>query len=167
MSDFSRGSIKLRVQWIYTLRALVDYDILLSQRRLASIIFKKAGMAVQLEFAISSDERKYKTLDQLTGGHIAKLAKLQKKAEKRAAKRDGKRREIQMVKSKMKKQGERVFKRTDTVDSIGVVKETLKTTRNRYFYALHFQTVESKRNRSSSGDGGHSTGPFSFSLHFT
>ena len=65
MSDFSRGSIKLRVQWIYTLRALVDYDILLSQRRLASIIFKKAGMAVQLEFAISSDHRKHETIENM------------------------------------------------------------------------------------------------------
>jgi hypothetical protein len=36
----------------------VDYYIVLSQRRLNSITATKAGMAADLEFAISSDERK-------------------------------------------------------------------------------------------------------------
>jgi hypothetical protein len=164
MSDLSRGSIKLRVQWIYTLTALVDYYILLSQCRLDSIAAKNAGMAAQLEFAISSDERKRESLDQLTGGHITKLTKLQKKAEKRAAKRDGKRRDIHLVKTNMKKRGEKGLERIDSAGSVGVVKETLKATRDRYLYALHFQTAESKRNRSLSADSCHSTCPLGSSL---
>ncbi|KAL3925213.1 MAG: hypothetical protein SGILL_000560 [Bacillariaceae sp.] len=153
MSDLSRGSIKLRVQWIYTLPAMVDYYILLSQRRLDTLSVTEDGMTNQLQFAISSDERKQESDDHLPGGQITKLVKLQKRAEKRAAKRDGKRRDRQLanVKPRKSKKDSKVEK--DLSDSnIVAVKQTLKATRNRYLYALHFQTAESKRNRQSELD---------------
>jgi C2 domain/SHR-binding domain of vacuolar-sorting associated protein 13 len=170
MSDLSRGSIKLRVQWIYTLPAMVEYYILLSERRLRSITKKKDGMTAQLEFAISSDERKRETQDHLTGGHITKLVKLQKKAERRAAKRDGKRRDRQLAKSRAKKQKARRggMENMDSVGTMGVAKETLKATRDRYLYALYFQTAESKRNRLlDSGGGGQNAVPTSSSFQST
>ncbi|KAG7355258.1 vacuolar-sorting-associated protein 13 C-terminal domain containing protein [Nitzschia inconspicua] len=159
MSDLSRGSIKLRVQWIYTLPAMIDYYILLSQRRLLSTTKKKDGMASQLQFAISSDERKRETQDHLTGGHIKKLAKLQKKAGKLASKRDGKRRDRILAKSRAKKQASREENLTEmeSVGSIVAVKDTLKATRDRYLYALYFQTAESKRIRTM--DGGNAKQP--------
>jgi hypothetical protein len=66
----------------------------------------------------------------------------------------------------MKMRGERGLERLDSTQSVVLVlrKETLKATRDRYLHALHFQTAESKRNRSSSGDGGHATGALGSSL---
>jgi hypothetical protein len=153
MSDLRRGSIKLRVQWIYTLPALVDYFILLSQRRLNDMTTTKDGMADQLKFAISSDERKQEADEHLPGGQITKLVKIQKKAAKRAAKRDGKKRDRQLAAIKAKKpKRNSEQEKTDSNASVASVKQTLKATRNRYLYALHFQTAESKRSRHSEAE---------------
>lgn len=84
----------------------------------------------------------------MTGGHIKKLAKLQKKAERRAAKRDGKRMERHLTKAKVRKPKRgATLQNVEMSNSTSKAKDPLKSTRDRYLYALYFQTTESKRNR--------------------
>lgn len=52
LSTFARGSVKLRVQWIYTVSSLVDYFLLLSERRLMELERSKEGMLQQLNQAV-------------------------------------------------------------------------------------------------------------------
>ena len=144
-SDGSRGSIKLRVQWVYSTPALIDYFLLLSERHLEQLTKSRKGMMDQLSHAIESDQRKREARDQLNSGRIQKLAKLQKK-------------ELRVTSARNVKEGEKVVgkkvvgKINQAVNqglnsSISVLKDTMKASRDRYLYALYFQTVESRKNR--------------------
>lgn len=140
LSDLGQGSIKLRVQWIYTVPALIDYFVILSQRRLDSLKQTRDGMEDQLEHAINSEERKRDAHAQLPGGRITKLAKLEKKAlAKEVGKRDT--------------HSARKRKETSLNSRIATSKDTLKASRDRYLYALYFQTAESKRIRQQEQGG--------------
>jgi hypothetical protein len=142
LSDASRGSIRLRVHWVYTTSALIDYFLMLSQARLSQLSKSRDGMMEQLSHAIDSDERKRESKESVNAGRIKKLAKLEKKTTQ-----------------KMKKSRKRNKKRDQEKDnvvgklnqginsSLTVLKGTLKASRDRYLYALYYQTAESKRNR--------------------
>ena len=140
LSDWSRGSVKLRVQWIYTTHALIDYFLLLSSRRLERLEKSQEGMKEQLTHAIESDRRKREARDQLTSGRIQKLVKLQKRYQTQ-----------RISASSRTKDGDRenvVEKFNQGINSrLTVLKDTLKASRDRYLYALYFQTVESRKNR--------------------
>jgi len=53
-----RGSVKLRVQWIYSTPYLLDYYLLLSQTRLNDLKRSRGGMTQQLSTAIASAQQK-------------------------------------------------------------------------------------------------------------
>jgi hypothetical protein len=148
-SDWGRGSIKIRVQWVYTTSALIDYFILISERRLTQLTRSRTGMNDQLAHAIESDQRKREARGQVNSGRIKKLAKWQRKQHQKA----------QPIQRATPKDAERdknvVGKLTHGVEKLNqginssliVLKDTLKSSRDRYLYALYFQTAESKRNR--------------------
>jgi hypothetical protein len=142
LSDWSRGSIKLRVQWIYTTPALVDYFLLLSERRLEQLQKSWQGMTEQLTHAIESDQRKREARDQLNAGRIKKLVKLQRKNQSQRLLASTRKIKNENDRENMLGKVNQGFS-----TSLSVLKGTLKASRNRYLYALYFQTVESKRNR--------------------
>lgn len=138
VADSSRGSIKLRAQWIYNSSALLDYFLLISERRMEQLVRSREGMTNQLVHAIESEKRRREALDQLDSGRIQDLVKLQRKKKVQRKKRLGARGEAER---------EKVAEKMNHA-----LKESLKTSRDRYLYALYFQTVESKRNRLLSKD---------------
>ena len=138
-SDFTRGSIKLRVRWVYTTSALIDYYLFLSEQRLVQLQQSQRGMTEQLAHAVESDQRKRESRDQLSSGRIKKLVKLEQKGQKGQSNRQG------SSKKRNQKQSGKLNQGLNS--SIAVFQNTLKSSRDRYLYALYFQTMESKRNR--------------------
>jgi hypothetical protein len=182
-SEWGRGSVKLRVQWIYSVPALLDYFLMLSDRRLMQLTKSRQGMQEQLSHAIDTDERKREAKDEFAG-RIQKLNKIQK--------RKGRKKKIR---KKIIAQGAKAAQKSEklagnvagkiggglhtgmnvagkiggttlnvagkiggsTLNAAGkiggttlnVVKDTLKTSRDKYLHTLHSQTVESKRRRQS------------------
>eukprot|EP00957_Ditylum_brightwellii_P093150 7092161-Ditylum_brightwellii.AAC.1 len=47
-TDRARGSVRLRAQWIYSIPALLEYYLLLSELRLNELQKSKNGMKAQL-----------------------------------------------------------------------------------------------------------------------
>jgi hypothetical protein len=146
-SEWGRGSVKLRVQWVYTIPALLDYFILLSERRLVGLTKSQTGMTNQLAHAMESDQRKREAKDNT--GRIQKLAKLQRKKKKRITNPPPSSRAINASSRLMVNNQDNVVGKINQGlnGGIGVLKQALKTSRDKYLYALYFQTVESKRNR--------------------
>ncbi len=147
LSDVSRGSIKLRVQWVYTTSALLEYFLMLSQNRLNQLSKSRDGMKDQLSHSIDSEERKRDAKESVNSGRIQKLAKLQRKTVPKnppsTRKRNKKPTEKDNVVGKLN-QG--------LNSSLTVLKGTLKASRDRYLYALYFQTAASKWNRQMEGE---------------
>ena len=171
-TEWGRGSVKLRVQWIYSVPALLDYFLMLSDRRLIQLTKSRQGMQEQLSHAIETDERR-KEANDLVAGRIQKLNKIQKR--KRRKKKIRKKIIAQGAKAAHKSEklagnvagkiGGGIHTGMNVAGKIGgstlnvagkiggttlnVVKDTLKTSRERYLHVLHSQTIESKRKRQS------------------
>ena len=143
VSDVARGSIKLRVQWIYTTVALIDYFLMLSHARLLQLTKSHDGMTEQLSHAIDSDERRREASESVNAaGRITKLAKLQKrtgKTDQFSSKKVGRN-----IHNKNKSA---VGKLNRINSSLIMLKGTLKSSRDRYLQSLYFQTAESKKKR--------------------
>ena len=56
VGNYGRGSVKLRMQWIYSIPGLLDYFLMLSERRLSSLQLSLEGMEVQLAHAIEIEK---------------------------------------------------------------------------------------------------------------
>eukprot|EP00980_Cylindrotheca_fusiformis_P021402 scaffold8259_cov143-Cylindrotheca_fusiformis.AAC.20 len=138
VSDTSRGSIKLRVQWIYSVPALIDYFLLISQRRLGQLMKSREGMTDQLAHAIESEKSRREAKDQLGTGRIQNLVKLQRGKTSR-------RKKTTRNEADREKMVEKINNGLNS--GLSQLKDSLKTSRDRYLYALYFQTVESRRNR--------------------
>lgn len=54
-ANWGRGSVKLRLQWIYTVPALVDYFLMLSENKLLELHRSHEGMKEQLEKIIETE----------------------------------------------------------------------------------------------------------------
>jgi hypothetical protein len=155
-SDWGRGSVKLRVRWVYTVPALLDYFVLISERRLVQLAKSRRGMQDQLAHAIESDERKREARGQLAAGRIQKLGKFQKQKQKQQQQQQQKDQPSTRIMATMENSTKQVVGTTKQVvgtlnkglnSSVSALKGTLKSSRDRYLYALYFQTVESKRKR--------------------
>jgi hypothetical protein len=57
-ANWGRGSVKLRVQWIYTVPALVNYFLMLSENRLCDLQRSLDGMKGQLNNLLESEARR-------------------------------------------------------------------------------------------------------------
>jgi hypothetical protein len=155
-SDWGRGSVKLRVHWVYTVPALLDYYVLISERRLVQLTISRRGMQDQLAHAVESDERKREARGQLASGRIKKLGKFQKQKPTQKQQQKQQPQQQKGIIASMENSTKQVVGTTKQVvgtfnkglnSGVSALKGTLKTSRDRYLYALYFQTVESKRKR--------------------
>ena len=158
LSEWGRGSVKLRVQWIYTIPALLDYFLLLAERRLVELTKSRLGMTNQLAHALASDQRKREARD--NSGGITKLAKVQRKKKNSNANKPPSTRVIKAASSramvitrgnsnspgKSPRRSPANIKR-GLGGRVGALQQALKMSREKYLYALYFQTIESRRNR--------------------
>ena len=55
-SNYGRGSVKLRMQWIHSIPGMLDYFLMLSERRLSNLKLSLEGMQVQLAHAIEVEK---------------------------------------------------------------------------------------------------------------
>ena len=62
-SHWGRGSVRLKVQWVYTTTALLDYFLLLSETRLSELRDSIDGMAIQLERKREEDQKQMEQMD--------------------------------------------------------------------------------------------------------
>lgn len=149
MSDVGRGSVKLRVQWIYTSEALLNYFMILSQSRLDQLLKSRDGMTEQLSHAVHSDERRREAQESVNAsGKISRLTKLQKRTER---KRPSSARKPPRSETK---RGNAVGKFSQGVgSSLVTLKGTLKASRDSYLQALYFESVERSRNSDSQVSG--------------
>lgn len=63
ISHWGRGSIKLKVHWVYTTSALLDYFLLLSETKLTDLTESIEGMALQLERKREEDRKRMDGMD--------------------------------------------------------------------------------------------------------
>lgn len=63
LSHWGRGSVRLRIQWIYTPRALVDYFLLISEKRLLDLQETVEGMKQQLANKRDAEARNNDAVD--------------------------------------------------------------------------------------------------------
>lgn len=138
ISDFGRGSIKLRAQWIYSLPGMIDYYTLLSQRRILALSKTEKGMQEQLQSAEESFQRKREAIDRLPGSRISKLVKARKKSNRDAA----------LKRELLKKERKSNSKAKSPLNTNFLkLRESLKLSRDRSMNVLTLETVESKRKR--------------------
>jgi hypothetical protein len=78
LSHWGRGSIKLKIQLIYTVPALLDYFLLLSETRLTNLQESLEGMAQQLETKNEADKKKRERIDGFKAVRINDLVSLPK-----------------------------------------------------------------------------------------
>jgi hypothetical protein len=78
LSHWGRGSIKLKIQLIYSIPALLDYFLLLSETRLTNLQESLAGMAQQLETKNEADKKKRERIDGFRAVRINDLLSLHK-----------------------------------------------------------------------------------------
>jgi hypothetical protein len=81
-SQWGRGSVKLRAQWVYTIPAMMDYFILLSEGRLKEIRNSVTGMSLQLLKKNETDAAKEKGLDGLKAVRLKDLLSGPKRLER-------------------------------------------------------------------------------------
>jgi hypothetical protein len=129
-NDRVLGSIKLRVQWISTAPALVEYWILLSERRLAGLRRNKSVMEKQVEALKLQTETVHRSM-------LPNIMKIKKARRNRSGGRKGGQDRLtverQLPKWRMK------IKQPTTEES--------KATRKSILFSLQTQTLESKRRR--------------------
>eukprot|EP00934_Nitzschia_sp_Nitz4_P002078 Nitzschia sp. Nitz4//scaffold140_size61219//29533//49080//NITZ4_006440-RA/size61219-augustus-gene-0.64-mRNA-1//-1//CDS//3329536227//2078//frame0 len=149
LSDVSKGSVKLRVQWVYTTAALIDYFLILSEARLERLQKSYDGMSGQLAHAIDADERKREAKENVNAGRIIKMAQVQRRGAENG---------VQNADRAVRRRRNRAIEKTPDMlndelnQRLSGMRDTLKSSRDRYLYALYFQTAESKRNRQLRGE---------------
>jgi hypothetical protein len=74
-NNSSRGSLKLRVQWIYTAPALVDYFLMLSEKMLSDLQESREGMNRQHEHFIETERKRKEHVDLVSSVRIPNILK--------------------------------------------------------------------------------------------
>jgi len=152
-AEGGRGSVKLRVQWIYSVPALLDYFAMISERRQGDLRKSMEGLEMQLKGIIESEIQKKEMGEPLSLMHIPTITALRGKQQKvkRAqptyrgrvgalSPRDG-----DPVAASISTDSESLVLRGKW--NIGIVGEHMRAARARYLHLLSFQTAESKRMR--------------------
>lgn len=78
LSHWGRGSIRLRVQWIYSIPGLMQYYILLSQNRLKDLQTRKDGLLEQLRQNRAAEEKKMNARDGFKSIRVPDLLSMSK-----------------------------------------------------------------------------------------
>ena len=147
LGSYGHGSVRLRMQWIHSIPGLLDYFLMLSERRLANLQQSVVGMKEQLTHAIETERTREQYADtlgsfpipdplsrglrrkgRLTSGHI------------RLESREG---FDDLIKRKGKLPG---------TSPVLHLRHNLKKTREHHLWQLDTETAESKRRRRSLSD---------------
>lgn len=75
LSSWGRGSVRLRIQWVYTVRALMDYFIMFTERRLLQLQERRHGLKEQWKNATADSEKRKKEKDPLKSAIVQSLPK--------------------------------------------------------------------------------------------
>lgn len=135
--NWGRGSVKLRVQWIYTVPALLDYFLTISERRLYDLCSSLAGMNQQLEHLIESEKTMNGLQDPFSVGRIPNLLGIRTPTKQMQ--------QLQQGLSRIKSDSSDNTKRPKL--SMAAMNGPLRQSRGRLMWLLYFQTAESKRSR--------------------
>ena len=83
ISHWGRGSIKVRVQWIYTVPALVQYFIMLSEQRRLALTESLSGIEIQELKRLEIETRKRAGIDGLKAVRMEELLSFRKKSKQK------------------------------------------------------------------------------------
>ena len=146
-----RGSVKLRVQWVYSTPALLDYYLLLSQTRLNELERSRVGMKQQLSTVIDSAQQKRHnmTMDALSLVRMPTITGIEGRRHRRsigistASK--------PMAPSKSFSSGSLALssprKSPQKSFPMAALRSSVKSARNNYLYALHAETAGLRSSR--------------------
>jgi hypothetical protein len=133
-ANWGRGSLKLRVQWVYTVPALLDYFLLLSERQLAELSHSLAGMKQQLEHLIKT-EALTKGMKEISIGKIPNILGF------RAIQKQF----LQQGIPRVPFDAQEVTKKIKW--TMGSMTDPLRQSRDNLMWLLYFQTQESRNSR--------------------
>jgi hypothetical protein len=141
-ANWGRGSLKLRVQWIYTVPALLSYFLMLAENRLCHLERSLDGMRAQLESIVENE----------ASGNQQKKQEITKEILKDpfgVATRLLARRNPQ---SRLNLPPALKRDRVETNEGVAVwpLTEAMKTSRDKLLWLFQFQTLESRRARKAS-----------------
>lgn len=140
-----RGSVKLRVQWVHSSLALLDYYILLSQSRLKELERSREGMKRQLAAVIESNQRrKNDMIEPLSLVKLPTMTRMEGKLLRRAATTPAKSILIRNVSSPKLLSARPVLSPQPRGTFNLTLRQTMKAAREKYLWALHFETAASK-----------------------
>ena len=134
-ANWGLGSVKLRMQWVYTVPALLDYFLLLSERRLADLRESQAGMKQQLEHLIEIESLKKGTENNFSMGKIPNLLGIRATQKQRLQ---------QGIPWALFDNQEGAKK---TKWKLGAMADPLRQSRDNLMWLLYFQTAESRSSR--------------------
>lgn len=141
-ANWGRGSVKLRVQWIYTVPALVSYFLMLSENRLRHFERSLHGMRAQLESLMENEA----SGNQLKKQEITKeILKDPFGVATRLLARRNPQNRLNLPPA-LKRD------RVETNEGISVwpLTEPMKSSRDKLLWLFQFQTLESRRARKAS-----------------
>ena len=144
-----RGSVKLRVQWIYSTPALLDYYLLLSQTRLNELERSRVGMKQQLATVIDSAQqrRQNMTMDALSLVRMPTITGIEGKRHRRSNSTTAK----SMAPSKSLSSRSLALASPETSPQkpfrMAALRSSVKSARDKYLWALHAETAGLRSSR--------------------
>ena len=133
-ANWGLGSVKLRVQWIYTKDALLDYFAALSETRLSDLKQSYDGLQQQLEHVVERDREREKHKDPFSVPRIPNILGMGKGEPSR----------LQQVVNRRSTSDQSSRLRRSRLEN---TKAPLKHSRERLLWSMYFQTAASKRMR--------------------
>lgn len=144
-----RGSVKLRVQWIYSTQALLDYYLLLSQTRLNELERSRVGMKQQLSTVIDSAQQKREnmTMDALSLVRMPTITGIEGKRHRRSNSTTAN----SMAPSKSLSSRSLALASPETSPQkpfrMAALRSSVKSARDKYLWALHAETAGLRSSR--------------------
>jgi len=145
-----RGSVKLRVQWVYSTPALLDYYLLLSETRLNELERSRMGMKQQLSTVIDSAQQKRHnmTMDALSLVRMPTITGIEGRRHRRSISTTTK----SMTPSKSISSRSLVALSSPETSPqkpfrIAALRSSVKTARDKYLWALHAETAGLRSSR--------------------
>lgn len=147
LGSYGRGSVKLRLQWIHSVPGLLDYFLMLSERRLANLRVSADGMEEQLVHAIKTEKTREQYMNTLGSFPVPEALS---GAVRRRGKMGG-----GHIRRESREEFEDVYgdilktKRLPRPSIVFNFRENLRRSRDMHLLQLDSQTSESKRRRRS------------------
>lgn len=144
--SYSRGSVKLRLQWVYTVPGLLDYFLMMSERRLSTLRHSVEGMEEQLSHAIETQKTREQYVDTLGSLPIPMALSNRAKRKAKLSASGHIRRESRGSAS------DRPTRKLPRASVVFRMRDNLRKSRSMHLLQLDSQTSESRRRRLSASD---------------